>query len=125
MPAGLHLAVAALLIAVHSLFLFRGLHLARRAAPPSTIDWLARLAAQIALVGTVITGILRLSGPSRPGAPLLLHAVCGLLPLLAIPLVSLLRLLTALRRTLPWLLPVLNLTLILLAFASGLLYTRW
>ena len=55
------------------------------------------------------------------GRPLLPHGLIGLLPVAAIPLVFVLRLALGKRRWLPWLLPALNMVLIIGAMATGFL----
>lgn len=117
----LHLAAAGLLLTVHALFFGRGLAIQRGAFAPQAVDRAARALSQALLPATALTGVLLL--PARPRA-LLPHGLIGLAPLAAIPLASAARLLLHRRTQLPWLLPAVNLALILAALATGLRSAR-
>ena len=121
MLAVTHLVVASLLVASHALFTARGFRLRARGGKPRLIDWLLRLTAQATLIITALIGLVLLA-PGR--VPFFPHPLLGLLPVLTIPVNSVVRLLLGRNRSLPWLLPVANLLLILLAFVTGFLYTQ-
>ncbi len=113
----LHAGSAAALLLAHATFLARGIHLRRSGARPRRLDRWARLLSQLLLPATALTGLPAM-GQSGP-ATLLPHVLVGLLPLGAVPLVFFLRVALRRRRELPWLLPVLNLILILAAAGTG------
>jgi hypothetical protein len=113
-----HLGSAVALLAAHAVFFFRGLYIDRGASEPKRLDRAARSLAQLLLPLTALTGLLRLIATGRPLLP---HGLIGLLPVAAIPLVFVLRLALGKRRWLPWLLPALNMVLIIGAMATGFL----
>jgi hypothetical protein len=117
MSRALHLVAACLLLASHSLFFLRGLAIQRGTLKPRTIDRVARSLSQLLLPVTAATGALLLA--FHP-AGLLPHGLIGLAPLAAIPLVFTGRVLLRRRTQLPWLLPALNLGLIVAALLTGL-----
>ena len=128
----LHIACAAVLLAAHCAFLFRGLAIESGRIKPGRLDHLARSLSQALLPIAALSGlILRLTG-GRPGGASaagrselsLSHLILGLAPLAAIPLVFFARVLLKKRRQAPWLLPVLNLILLAAAAATGVLLWR-
>jgi hypothetical protein len=112
----LHLGSAVLLLASHCLFFVRGLRIDRGAFAPGRLDRVARSLAQALLPVTALTGALRLAAS---GAPFVPHGLVGLLPVAAIPLVFFVRLALRRRRPVAWLLPAVNLVLIIGAMATG------
>jgi hypothetical protein len=113
----LHLAAACLLLASHALFFLRGLAIQRGTRAPRAIDRAARTLSQVLLPLTAGTGAILLV--TRPEG-LVPHGLIGLSPLAAIPLVFGVRLLLRRRTELPWLLPALNLALIVAALLTGM-----
>jgi hypothetical protein len=118
LPA-LHLGCALLLLVSHGAFFLRGLAIDRRGARPALLDRWARGLAQALLPVTALTGLIVLQARGSAFVP---HGLVGLLPLAAVPLVFLGRLLTGRRRQLPWLLPALNLVLIIGGAVTGFLW---
>jgi hypothetical protein len=114
-----HLSSAIALLVAHAAFFVRGLYIDRGVVEPTRLDRLARSLAQALLPVTAFTGLLRLIAA---GAAFFPHGLVGLLPLAAIPSVFVLRLATGKRRWLPWLLPALNLILIIIAMATGFMF---
>jgi len=112
----LHLSSAILLLAAHTAFFVRGLAIDRGTVQPAALDRLARSLAQALLPVTALTGLLRMIAAQTPFFP---HGLAGILPVAAIPAVFLVRLALGRRRELPWLLPALNLGLIIGAMATG------
>jgi hypothetical protein len=112
----LHLSAAILLLAAHSLFFARGLAIDRGRLQPAPLDRLARSLAQALLPVTALTGLAAMMAMQASFFP---HGLVGILPVAAIPAVFLVRLATGRRRQLPWLLPALNLVLIIGAIVSG------
>ena len=112
----LHLSSAVLLLAAHAFFFLRGLRIDRGVVTPTPLDRLARSLAQALLPATALTGLLRLIAAEADFFP---HGIVGLLPVAAIPVVFFVRLALGKRRQLPWLLPALNLALIIGAMATG------
>lgn len=115
----LHAISALILISVHTLFLARALYLIRRHSKPERIDRLFRLLSLVFLPVTAATGFLLLIKSNRTFFP---HPLLGILPLAAIPLVNLLRIIFRKKKEAPWLLPVLNLLLILSAMITGFIF---
>jgi len=113
-----HLSVASLLLAAHCIFFLRGLYIEARMFEPGKIDRLARSLAQALLPAAALSGVIVLAS----GAPVSLsaHLFVGFAPLLAIPLVFFGRILVKRKTQAPWLLPALNLILIVTAFVTGL-----
>ncbi len=115
----LHPISALILFSAHTLFLARALYLIRRHSEPERIDRLFRLLSLLFLPITAATGFLlmiKINGSFFP------HPLLGILPLAAIPLVNLLRIIFRKKKEAPWLLPVLNLLLILSALITGLIF---
>lgn len=112
----LHLSFALVLLAAHTAFFVRGLAIDRGTAAPTRLDRLARSLAQALLPATALTGLLRMSAA---GAPFWPHGLVGLLPVAAVPAVFVTRLALRRRYELPWLLPALNLALIIGAMVTG------
>jgi hypothetical protein len=112
----LHMSSAVLLLAAHTTFFLRGLAIERGAFAPGALDRAARTLAQALLPVTALTGVLRLTAA---GSPFLPHGLVGLLPVGAIPVVFFLRIALRKRRQLPWLLPGVNLLLIIGAAVTG------
>jgi hypothetical protein len=115
--AVLHLVCAAVLLLAHALFFFRGLSIEAGRLRPQKIDRLARSLSQALLPVTAISGAIALLA-TEEGMPLP-HAIFGLAPLAAIPLVFFGRVLLHKRTQAPWLLPAINLILILAAGFTG------
>jgi len=113
----LHGVCAGLLLIAHLGFITRGFILARGGGKPQGFDRVARFAAQALLPLTAATGFF---AQGSRGIPFFPHPLAGLLPLASIPLVSAGRILLRKGRELPWLLPLLNLFLILVAQGTGL-----
>ena len=113
----LHLGSAVALLAAHTAFFARGLAIDRGTAQPTSLDRVARSLAQALLPVTALTGLLRMIARQTPFFP---HGFVGILPVAAVPAVFLVRLALGKRRQLPWLLPALNLVLIIGAMISGL-----
>jgi hypothetical protein len=111
-----HLSSAVLLLAAHATFFLRGLSIDRGVFAPTALDRAARTLAQALLPLTALTGVLRLTAA---GLPFLPHGLVGLLPVGSIPVVFFLRLALRKRRQLPWLLPAVNLLLIIGAAVTG------
>ena len=112
----LHLGSASLLLIYHCTFLFRALKIIRKGLKPKKLDRLARNLSQMMLPVSVITGLFFLV---HRGYSFSLHPSMGILPLVAIPLVFTGRILLKKIRELPWLLPMINLTLIISAVLTG------
>jgi hypothetical protein len=115
-----HLAAALALLAAHATFLGRGLYLHRVGRGPSALDRAARSLSQLLLPLTALLGLVGLRG--REPRPL--HLLLGLSPLAAILLVFVGRLVLRRRTEAPWLLPALNLALIVVALATGFAAAR-
>jgi hypothetical protein len=116
MISALHAGGVLLLACFHLLFLLRGIKLTKSGQRPRRIDRIARAGAQILLPVALLTGL-----PLLAGRPVGFHCLLGLLPLIAIPGVNAARILLKRRKAWPWLLPVLNMTLIAAAGLTGLL----
>jgi hypothetical protein len=115
----IHLSSAIALLAAHTAFFVRGLYIDRGTVEPTRLDRLARSLAQALLPVTAFTGLLRLIAAGGAFFP---HGLVGLLPVAAIPSIFTLRLALGKRRWLPWLLPALNLVLIIGAMATGFVF---
>ncbi len=115
----LHAISALILFSAHTLFLARALYLIRRYSKPERIDRLFRLFSLLFLPITAVTGFLLLIKSNETFFP---HPLLGILPLAAIPLVNLLRIIFRKKKEAPWLLPVLNLLLILSALITGFIF---
>jgi hypothetical protein len=128
----LHAACAAVLLAAHSAFYFRGLPIEAGRIEPGKLDHLARRLSQVLLPIAALSGlIIRLAaagsgGGSEVSVPPLsvLHLLLGLAPLAAIPIVFFGRVALKKRRQAPWLLPAVNLTLLSAAFGTGIFLWR-
>ena len=124
----LHVACAVVLFVAHGAFLFRRLAIETGRIKPGKLDHLARSLSQALLPVTALSGlILRLarSGSATDSPPLSLpHLLLGLAPLATIPLVFLGRMLLNKRRQAPWLLPAVNIILLIAAIATGLILWR-
>jgi hypothetical protein len=119
-PLGLlHLLTASALLLSHGWFFFGGLSIERGRRAPRRPDRVARTLAQAFLPAAALTGLVFLRG--APGTPRLAHLLLGLAPLAAVAVVGVGRLALKRKRQWPWLLPALNLGLILAAFTTGLL----
>ncbi|MBN1837739.1 MAG: hypothetical protein JW820_17915 [Spirochaetales bacterium] len=112
----LHLGTAIGLLAAHAAFFLRGLSIDRGTARPTAFDRLARSLAQALLPAAALTGLLLMTTLQAPFFP---HGFLGILPVAAIPAAFLLRLALRKRRQLPWLLPAVNLALIIGAMVTG------
>jgi hypothetical protein len=119
----LHAASAAVLIAAHGAFLFRGLAVESGRISPGKLDHLARTLSQALLPVTALSGLI-LHSVGGGESPALLHLLLGLAPLAAIPLVFFARVLLKRRRQAPWLLPAVNLGLLVAAAGSGIYLWR-
>ena len=117
----IHYVSAVVLLIAHSLFLGSGIYISLKKLKPRLIDWAARLTAQIALGTVIITGLILL--PIRP-IPFFPHVLTGLLPLFSIPTVQIVRIIVKKRKALPWILPVINLVLIIIAFITGIIIMK-
>lgn len=115
----LHVISGLILFSVHSLFLARALYMIRRHSKPGRIDRLFRLLSMLFLPITAATGFLLLIKSNGTFFP---HPLLGILPLAAIPLVNFLRIIFRKKKEAPWLLPVLNLLLILSALITGFIF---
>ncbi len=115
----LHLISATFLLISHATFFLRGIYISRKKIKPATIDYLSRLLAQLTLGTTIITGLILWPIEQINFFP---HILLGLLPLIAIPIVFFIRIITRKKRALPWLLPLLNLLFIIGALITGTLY---
>jgi hypothetical protein len=114
-----HLSSAIALAVSHSIFLFRGLRIVRRSGKPQALDRMTKTLSQVLLPITIVSGaVLLLTGTDRSFIP---HGAIGLLPLVMILAMNGLRILFRSRKRGLRLLPVINLVLILLAFATGFL----
>jgi hypothetical protein len=123
----LHASSAVVLLSAHCVFLVRGLAIEAGRITPGKLDHLARSLSQLLLPVTALSGlILRLTVARQPDAPplSLLHLLLGLAPLAAIPLVYFGRVLLNKRRQAPWLLPAVNLILIVAAGVTGAIMWR-
>jgi len=112
----LHVISGLILFSAHTLFLARALYLIRRHSKPERIDRLFRLLSLLFLPITAAAGFLLLIKSKGSFSP---HPLLGILPLAAIPLVNLLRIIFRKKKEAPWLLPVLNFLLILSALITG------
>ena len=113
----LHILFAAVLIAAHAVFLFRGLAIEAGRRKPYKLDRLTRSLSQALLPATALSGlILTFAGTASTSV---LHLLLGLAPLAAIPLVFFGRVLLKKRTQAPWLLPVINLILLVAAGVTG------
>ena len=113
----LHILCATILIAAHAVFLFRGLAIEAGRRKPYKLDRLTRSLSQALLPATALSGlILTFAGTASSS---LLHLLLGLAPLAAIPLIFVGRVLTKKRTQAPWLLPVINLILLVAAAVTG------
>ena len=115
-----HLASAGLLAISHCTFLFRAFYLTTTGLKPQGIDRIARALSHILLPVAVVTGIINFIG-ARGAMHFFPHPLAGFLPLAAVPLVNAGRIILKKRKELPWLLPVINLILILSALITGFL----
>lgn len=122
MLRALHLAGASILLVSHGVFFFRGLYIGRTGKGPKRLDRIARGLAQAFLPVTAFTGLLAFI--AKVNRSFLPHPLVGLLPLLVIPVVFAGRLLLKKKTQAPWLLPALNLGLILAALITGLAVER-
>jgi hypothetical protein len=128
----LHVACAAVLLAAHCVFLFRGFAIEAGRITPGKLDHLARSLSQVLLPVTALSGlILKMAGSragsgSAAGSPSLSlpHLLLGLAPLAAIPIVFFGRVLLNKRRQAPWLLPAVNLILLAAAAGTGIILWR-
>jgi hypothetical protein len=118
----LHVACAAVLLAAHALFFFRGLAIEAGRIKPSKPDHLARGLSQAFLPAAALSGLLWRA--AVPGPHPLLHLLLGLAPLAAIPLIFFTRMALNKRRQAPWLLPAMNLVLLSAAAITGILFWR-
>jgi len=114
----IHYASAVVLLIAHTLFLGSGIYISLKKLKPRLIDWAARLTAQISLGTALITGLILL--PIRP-IPFFPHVFTGLLPLFSIPTAQVVRIIVKKKKALPWILPVINLVLIVIAFITGII----
>ena len=116
MLRALHIACVAVLLAAHPVFLARGIYLRAAGTGPGRVDRIARMVSQIALMASAVSGIALLSkyGSFLP------HGLLGLLPIVAIPAVSMVRLAAGRTKRAAWLLPVVNLVLIAAALVTGI-----
>jgi hypothetical protein len=113
----LHVLCAGVLISAHAVFLFRGLAIEAGRRKPYKLDRLVRSLSQALLPATALSGlILTFTGTASFS---LLHVILGLAPLAAIPLVFFGRVLLKKRTQMPWLLPVINLILLVAAGVTG------
>jgi hypothetical protein len=113
----LHVLFAAVLIPTHAVFLFRGLAIEAGRRKPYKLDRMARSLSQALLPAAALSGlILTFAGTT---ASSVLHLLLGLAPLAAIPLVFFARVLLKKRTQTPWLLPVINLILLVAAGVTG------
>ena len=115
----LHAISALILFSAHTLFLVRAVYLIRSKSKPQRIDRIFRFLSLLFLPITAATGFLLLVKSNRTFFP---HPLLGILPLAAIPLVNLLRIIFRKKKEAPWLLPVLNLLLILSAMITGFIF---
>ena len=113
----IHLVLAVLLVISHSVFFFRGIFITRKSIKPVLIDKLARFLSHLLLPVTVLSGIPALSAANRTLFP---HLFFGILPVVSVPVVQLFRIAVKKRKELPWILPLLNLVLIIAALFTGL-----
>ncbi len=114
----LHLISATILLISHATFFFRGMYIHRTKSKPQKIDYMSRLLSQLTLATTIITGLILLSPRTIHFA---IHILFGFLPLVAIPVVFFFRILLRKKKSLPWLLPLLNLIFITVAFVTGIM----
>ncbi len=114
----LHLISAILLAAFHGLYFFRALYLLKIKGRPKRIDKTSRFLAQVLIPVTLVLGLLIYTQAVDAG-PFLPHGLLGLLPLLAILGMNLGRIFFKRRKRIFWLLPALNMTLILAALLTG------
>jgi len=113
----LHILCAAILIAAHAIFLFRGLAIEAGRRKPNKLDRLARSLSQALLPAAALSGlILTFAGTASSSV---LHLLLGLAPLATVPLVFLGRVLLKKRTRAPWLLPAINLILLAAAGVTG------
>jgi hypothetical protein len=127
-----HAASAGVLFAAHIAFLARGLAIESGRIKPGRLDRLARSLSQLLLPVTALSGLILRLAQSRPaegaaaGSPplSLVHLLLGLAPLAAIPLFFFARIALKRRRQAPWLLPVVNLILLIAALGTGILVWR-
>jgi len=112
----LHATSGLILFSAHTLFLARALFLIRRHSKPERIDRLFRLLSMLFLPITTAIGFLLLIKSKGTFFP---HPLLGILPLAAIPLVNLLRIISRKKKEIPWLLPVLNFLLLLSALITA------
>jgi len=113
----LHILCAAVLIAAHAIFLFRGLAIEAGRRKPNKLDRLARSLSQALLPAAALSGlILTFAGTASSSV---LHLLLGLAPLATVPLVFLGRVLLKKRTQAPWLLPAINLILLAAAGVTG------
>jgi hypothetical protein len=118
----LHVLCAAVLIPAHAAFLFRGFAIEAGRRKPYKLDRLARGLSQALLPATALSGlILTFAGTA---ATSVLHLLLGLAPLAAIPFVFFARVLLKKRTQAPWLLPVINLILLVAAGVTGVIVWR-
>jgi hypothetical protein len=120
----LHAAFAASLLTAHGTFFFRGLPIESGRIKPGSLDHLARRLSQLLLPLTALSGLiirLVLAGSSNLSQ---FHLLLGLAPLATIPVVFFGRLALKKRRQAPWLLPAVNLILIVAAGVTGAIMWR-
>ncbi len=113
----LHILCASVLIAAHAVFLFRGLAIEAGRRKPNKFDRLTRSLSQALLPATALSGlILSFTGTASFSV---LHMLLGLAPLAAVPLVFFARVALKKRTQTPWLLPAINLILLVAAGVTG------
>ena len=114
----IHILCAAVLISAHAVFLFRGLAIESGRRKPSRFDRLVRSLSQALLPATALSGLILTFADTSPSSTL--HLLLGLAPLAAIPLVFFARVVLKKRTQAPWLLPVINLILLVAAATTGI-----
>ena len=112
----IHLMFSICLCVSHLTFFIRGIVLLHRSEGPSTIDRVAKRLSQLLLPVTVGSGLLAVA---VRGGLLPVHGILGVCPLILIPLVSVARLVGGWRKSLPWLLPAVNLSFLIAALVTG------
>jgi len=113
----LHVLCAAVLIPAHAVFLFRGLAIEAGRRKPNKLDRLTRSLSQALLPAAALSGLI-LTFAGRASSTVL-HLLLGLAPLAAIPLAFFIRVLLKKRTQAPWLLPAINLILLVAAGVTG------
>ena len=116
----IHSIAGCVLLVSHALFFFRALAMRRKGTGPERIDRIARSISHwgLPLVAAVGIAAMGQSNGSSESTVRIVHILLGFSPVLAIMIFTVMR---PVKIRVPWLLPLINLVLFVLATLSGFL----